>query len=105
MNISRDLSPNNVIFEQDYLRVINEVNLVKVNETTLSMVVQDIKCMLEYNPIWIVNFVHREANMVAHILAKLACSTIGEKIWVEECPLNVMSFVLREKLYTLNLDE
>lgn len=33
---------------------------------------------------WGVKFVHREANNIAHKLAKLAFALLAEKVWIEE---------------------
>jgi hypothetical protein len=41
--------------------------------------------------------VPREANKVAHLLAKAAVSQMLDNSWIEECPSYIQSCVLAEK--------
>ena len=60
----------------------------------VGVVVNDILLFLSQYNFVSINFVPRLANNVAHDLAKLALSYMGEFFWLEECPLCVESLVL-----------
>lgn len=42
--------------------------------------------------------IYKEGNKVAHEVAKLAMIYTEEKIWIEESPIEVFSFVLHDKV-------
>ena len=47
------------------------------------------------------NFVPHVANVVAHGLAKLALSYVGEFVWLEDCPLKVENLIFGDFLAPL----
>lgn len=78
--------------------VIKAVQSKEAIATEYGVLIEDIRKLLFEREDWKIRFVHREANMVAHSLAKLALSIEKEKVWLEECPSQIFSSVLREKV-------
>jgi hypothetical protein len=56
--------------------------------------VEDTRCMLMMIPRWRCRFVHREANEVAHRLAKAAITYVNDRIWRDYTPYCISDVVL-----------
>lgn len=97
MITSSEAGITNITFEGDCQHVVQEVNSDSLCDSMLRTIVYDIRCLLAFNPFLKVKYVPREANGVAHNLAKLALSLSGQNIWVEECPLSVMPLVVKDQ--------
>lgn len=54
---------------------------------------EDLEAYVRSNPNWVVSFVHKEGNGVAHSLAKLGLSINLEHVWVENFP-SIISHVV-----------
>lgn len=97
MFICAELGLHSMTFEGDCQSVINMINSISSPSSFVTSIIVDIHQLLLNFPYWYVVFSHRETKMVAHHLAKLACSIFYDDIWVDECPSNVMSFVMFDK--------
>lgn len=85
-----------LFFKGDCLRVSKKINATKENDPVLSLVMQDINCLLGSNPCWKVKCICREANMITHVLAKLALFVTRENM-DEGVSYGCNSLVLKEK--------
>lgn len=94
---ANDLGMHQVIFVGDCLQVVNEVNSFQSTPTIQSPVIYDIQKLLSQNSLWSVKFINREANVAAHVLAKVALSCNSQLVWMEDCPNDVISIVLKDK--------
>jgi hypothetical protein len=88
-----------VILEGDAKQVIDEVNSATLNLNDAGHFVEGI--IAEIQGLRGVSMVHvgREANSVAHFLAKEASSTVIDSVWLEEIPSCILHIVLRESLF------
>ncbi|KAK1571513.1 hypothetical protein Q3G72_018476 [Acer saccharum] len=89
------------LLESDALSVVNEINAKEPSFADVGVVVSDILGVLGGVRVLSVNFAPRDVNVVAHGLAKLALSYVGEWVWLEDCPLCVESLVLGDSLIAL----
>jgi hypothetical protein len=53
----------------------------------------DVRAVLQGSPFYAVQFVLRDANKVAHALAKLAISQSVDYMWLDECPSSIHHLV------------
>ena len=60
----------------------------------IGVIFHDIKVVLSNSFFHSVIFVPRVANKVAHSLAKLGLCSVGESVWLKDCPLSVENLVL-----------
>lgn len=72
MLVCRKLQIQFVIFESNCFHVIAATNQVKMLDSKLFSIIHDIHCFMEQCPNWKIFFTYREANSIAHILAKFA---------------------------------
>jgi hypothetical protein len=85
-----------VVFEGDSLNVVSAHN----NEDpcwSFGQIIEDIKAKIQDIPSVRVQHVPREANNVAHSLAKVAVSQMLDKFWIEECPSSIRVVYLLSK--------
>ena len=64
-------------------------------------VIEDAKIFLHSFQSWSVRHSRREANSVAHVVAKNAIIRSLDQVWVGECPSFIHSYVLAENLFDL----
>lgn len=95
--ICNDLELEHVIFEGDCKRVVDAIISSLENSTELSPLIFYVKSIFRHHSSWEVKFAYRDTSRVAHSLAKLACSFSGENVWLKECPMQVMSLILKDK--------
>lgn len=100
MTICWDLNLSNILFDGDCQVIVKAVNRSKTSDDELNLIVHDTRFMLHRASGWQVRFVYRESNGVAHSLAKLVLSCIGDQISMEDCPNPVLNMVLGEKVFT-----
>lgn len=94
MLICAELGFKSLLFEGECLDVVNWTNFLLEPPPYIRPIIFDIRNLLQLHTDWKISFTHREANFVAHILAKMACNVSSDCIWIEECPSNVRSYVL-----------
>lgn len=102
MMICAKMGFNQLDFEGDYKTLITSVNSKEDCLFELRSIIQDIQALLHCQPDWKVSFTYREANATAHHLAKFACTTQNDHIWMEKCLEIVMQYALLDKnVFTL----
>ncbi|XP_042958077.1 uncharacterized protein LOC122293606 [Carya illinoinensis] len=92
-----ELGCSSAVFEGDSLVVVNATNSGCEVSLDYSVIIEDTRKMLSNDGKWSVKFTHREANNVAHTLAKLTLDCSDETVWIEEGPLQIKNSVLKEK--------
>jgi hypothetical protein len=60
--------------------------------------VEDIKSVLSNLRRWTINHIKREANSVAHELAKEATRKDMDHVWIEEVPSCIVETVILERM-------
>ncbi|KAF5470020.1 hypothetical protein F2P56_010573 [Juglans regia] len=87
-----------VVLEGDALMVIKAVQSEEQCLAWYGQLVEGLQQVVTAYPDWSLSFNPREGNYVAHQLAKLALLLQeAERIWVEDCPESIFSFVLKDK--------
>lgn len=82
-----------IILEGDSLQVINDITKDKGNLSSFGMVFSDIKSKLLSFTSWSTHHVKREANSVAHILAKSALLVTDITVNKEQCASYIISLL------------
>lgn len=54
------------------------------------------KNLVKTKPLWSINSVHREGNLIAHVLAKHSLCLTEEIVWIEEVPNVIIPVVLAD---------
>ncbi|KAL5864846.1 hypothetical protein ACOSQ3_002360 [Xanthoceras sorbifolium] len=75
------------VVESDCLHLVHAINSSSVMLSDLGIVLHDIWNLLASSPGHCVQFVPRQANSVAHGLAKFACSLSLNMFWIDDFPL------------------
>ncbi|XP_040994279.1 uncharacterized protein LOC121245522 [Juglans microcarpa x Juglans regia] len=104
MELGRDLGFNRVIFEGDAHTIVKAVNEESEDFLAYRSIVQDAKQMLQQHRNWKVQFVNRNLNEVAHILAKMAISLETEKVWMEDITSCISESIEKDKECMNNVD-
>lgn len=86
-----------MIFEGDCKELVTGVFTTSSDNSKVAAVIYDIKQLMSNCDGWQISFNHEEMNIVAHFLARHALSLEGEYVWMEECPLHVLSAVLDDQ--------
>ncbi|XP_042973040.1 uncharacterized protein LOC122304840 [Carya illinoinensis] len=92
-----ELGLQKVMLEGDSQVVVKDTNDNVDIWADYVVIIEDTRRLMKNNMSWSVNFIHREANNLAHSLAKMALTCAEEIVWMEEAPPQIMSSVLREK--------
>jgi ribonuclease HI len=87
-----------LILEGDAKQIIDAIRAKDGNDSMIGHLIDDVRQSLRGISRWQVNHVLREANRVAHELAKLALKKENDNVWVEECPSCIRGFLLTEQL-------
>lgn len=93
-----ELGGHRSIFEGDSLNVVKAINSSEVCCRPCGNMVEALKERLLQHPDWTVSFARREANQVAHCLAKYALEVHHEMVWKEGCPPFLQAIVNDEFL-------
>jgi hypothetical protein len=86
VSLGCELGFTDVILEGDSLVVIGALKKHDVCLSSYGHLIDDAKQGLLRMQPFLINHVRREANWVAHCLAKLAISQLLDAMWVAECP-------------------
>ena len=100
LNLALEKGFLSICVESDSLRVINILKNQSPVASYLSLVISDIRRLcLDFSSI---NFCHvfREANTVAHNLAKHSIS-VAERVWMGDVPLDIRSCIHSDTLAAL----
>lgn len=84
LKIGRDLGIHNIILEGDALKIVHLLRNEGQSQSRYDNLIDDLNTMLNNLHSWYVKHVKREANIVAHHLAKAALQQLSEQIWMEE---------------------
>lgn len=93
----------NVSLEGDALAVIKEINSGPPFLSHIGHFVESIHQEVGLLQSSCFNFIPREANSLAHSLAKEAVSSRTSNVWSEEMPTSIQNIVLREKFLLRSL--
>ncbi|KAK6125469.1 hypothetical protein DH2020_040802 [Rehmannia glutinosa] len=74
---------SNVIFEVDANGVVDALQSNEEIWNEVGRIIRSSKAILESEPSYKVQFVYRQANVVAHVLARVSTSYASHTIWVE----------------------
>jgi len=86
-----------VLIEGDSLSVIQELQKQGRNGSGCGQLIMDTKSIMSSLDFVSFQHVKRDANKVAHCLAKFALSQMLDKVWVEDCPPIIQPIVLAEQ--------
>ncbi|XP_042976308.1 uncharacterized protein LOC122307474 [Carya illinoinensis] len=95
--LSVEMSFSSVILEGDSQLIVNAVNSDKEIWAEYGNIIEDVRKVLLERPNWGVKFVYRESNGITHKLAKLAFTFTDERVWIEECPVDIIQDIQKEK--------
>ncbi|KAL2934062.1 Acrosin-binding protein [Bienertia sinuspersici] len=89
----------NLIIESDCLKVIQAVKQKKKESTAFGSIICDILHLVKSCSF--VEFCHvkREANQVAHNLARVSSSYDEMYVWMEEAPSSIMHYVMADFMH------
>ncbi|CAJ2653028.1 unnamed protein product [Trifolium pratense] len=74
MKAVKDRGITHAIFETDSKNVVDAIHNLRGGTSEFSSLICDIKNVMMFNPNFVVKFIKRQANMVAHTLARAAIS-------------------------------
>ncbi|KAK1571912.1 hypothetical protein Q3G72_024821 [Acer saccharum] len=83
-----------MVIESDALGVVKLINSLTQVATDIGLIIADIKDLLRDLNGSLVGFAHRNTNVVAHNLTKMALTIVEDRFWVDTCPPCVERFVL-----------
>ncbi|XP_042964706.1 uncharacterized protein LOC122298928 [Carya illinoinensis] len=92
-----ELGLQKIMLEGDSQVVVKDTNGNVDIWADYDIIIEDTRRLMKDNMSWSVNFIHREANNVAHSLGKMALTCAKQIVWIKEGPSQIMSSVLREK--------
>lgn len=99
MKFCIELGFERVNFESDAQVLINAIKGEEVCWAWYGNLIEDVRQILKNISLWSIDFVHREGNQVAHLLAKNSLLLFSESIWIEETLSVVHRVVLDELVY------
>lgn len=79
--------------ESDSFNAINGIRNRTLNLSSVSLIINDIVRLESFFTSVRWNYVKRDGNVVAHLLAKLNPIELGERVWVGEAPESVSNAV------------
>ncbi|XP_042964529.1 uncharacterized protein LOC122298728 [Carya illinoinensis] len=92
-----ELGFSNVVLEGDAQVIVKAANNREELYTAYGNVMEEVRGFLKMRESWKIQFIHREANNVAHILAKNAFNYTTERVWIEEGPIEILHVLQKEK--------
>ncbi|KAF5441798.1 hypothetical protein F2P56_036997 [Juglans regia] len=92
-----ELGFSNVILEGDSKVVVNATISGEEIEAEYGNIIEDVRRVINGRLNWGIRFIYREANCIAHKLAKLAINSSNERVWIEDSPIEIKNDLLKEK--------
>ena len=86
IQLCKDMGFQQIHLEGDARVVVDDVHTMEQNEGGRGLLAEDIRSSLETFSSWKLEFVRRELNQVAHVLARLASKSNMERVWEREPP-------------------
>jgi ribonuclease HI len=96
--LGQEMGVQQMILEGDAKQVTEAIRAKEGNDSMIGHLINDVRQCLKNIPRWQVNHVFREANRVAHELAKHALKQANDIVWVDECPSCIRDILLTEQL-------
>jgi ribonuclease HI len=87
----------NIIFETDSKCVVDAISNLRSGTSEFSAIICNVKNILSSHPNFVVKFIKRQANMVAHTLARAVISW-SSRYLVETIPLCITSYLNNEMI-------
>jgi ribonuclease HI len=84
---------SHAIFESDSKSLVDAIKHIHAGVSDFSLIVQQINNVLSLNPNFMVRFVKRQANIVAHTLARAAIS------WPRRCNIDSLPHCISSYLH------
>ena len=91
-----------LIIRGDNVNVIKTIMLPKANYSRLGHIYEDISCMALNLQTFSISCVKRNANSVAHALARYARQVDDEVVWLEESPPPILEALYLDNCYFMN---
>lgn len=92
-----NMGPHNVIIESDSLhQTISAIREASLNVSPMGPLIEDAKFLPSLVPEVTSTHVQRQANYVAHHLARFALHTEGDRTWFDEVPSIVSDHIVEE---------
>ncbi|KAF5449938.1 hypothetical protein F2P56_030334 [Juglans regia] len=96
MELCNDLGLNKVTFEGDSHNIVKHVYNLDEDLSCYGNIIEDSKSIFFTWSNWTIQYTHRNANTVAHNLAKAAIQSNVEKVWIEEAPTFISSYLQKD---------
>jgi ribonuclease HI len=100
IQLCRDLGLSKVVFEGDAKVVVDGINSAEVDKGWMGHVLADIKHELSALEGWRVQFVRREDNTAAHLLAQMTVQLNLNRTWDEMIPACIQEGIASEQVTT-----
>lgn len=97
--VGHEQGVQHLILEGDAKQKTNAIQDECKNHSLIGHLIDDVKTGLNVYSKWKVEHVHREANKVAHNLAKLAIQQATDSVWLDEGPSCIGDILLVEQLF------
>lgn len=94
VKLDREMGGTCIIIEGDSMEVVMALRKSRYNYRNYGHLLEDIATSLSFFQFVKVVRVRRDANKVAHVLAKSAISHLLDKVWREDYPSSICSLVL-----------
>lgn len=82
VRLCREMDLQRVHFEGDAKTIVEAMNSGAENRSSIGMVMEDLRQVLQTLVTWKISCIKREGNNSAHVLAKFATKNDLEKVWV-----------------------
>jgi ribonuclease HI len=102
IHLCRDLGLLRVVFEGDAKGVVDRINSAEVDRGWMGQVISDIKLEISALEGWRVQFVRREDNKAAHILAQMTVQHDLTHVWDRSPPACLQEVIELEQITTGN---
>ncbi|KAK6147935.1 hypothetical protein DH2020_018847 [Rehmannia glutinosa] len=86
---AKSLGVPRVVFEMDAKAIVDAIGEPGEDWSELGRIIRSCRKLLESEPSYMVQFTKRQANVVAHALARASCSYVSPSTWVEPPPFVV----------------
>ncbi|MBA0701139.1 hypothetical protein Goari_005652 [Gossypium aridum] len=96
LNLSREIGFSHVQIEGDSQIMIVKINQVLPNYSEIGTSIKEIKIKASFFQHISFYHVDRQANMVAHMIAKERILLPEDRFWMEELPATVKAFLARD---------
>ncbi|XP_062155310.1 uncharacterized protein LOC133863384 [Alnus glutinosa] len=96
VQFGREMGANRIVLEGDSMVVVSALRASESCDRLFGQLIDNIKSYFSHFSPVKVNHVRREANVAAHVMAKMAISNLLNHSWVGECPRFIQDVVAAE---------